>query len=322
MKLLWNDKKMHESGPFPCLLAHFRFELVELDLGPFVDRATGKSALLQNTVRRKTPDSFIGQRLNYSKVNCQDCLKEGYQQRLLCLVFWPKEIVLPWVSCTVDSGTICAVLWMATDLPVLSFPELGAAVRQPRPHVLHQVRDGVTAPVARTTRGLHLLYVHLLHGTRADFFRPYCQIGRVARQLMDQFGRCALLMCRAVKSRGSGYSKLRKPGQESSLQLLCSRTRRDVVHYLSAVARSISALKRRFCCYSGDVWERFSEIILDVDNRLRNLVCNVLDRIMALVSPDRYYHRYRRVWLHAFQSRGENGTDSACRCDVPEKPLP
>ena len=143
----------------------------------------------------------------------------------------------------------------------------------------------------------------------ANFFRSYCQTGRVARQLIGQFGRAVFLMCRALVDCCLGIfslSMLRKPNlvpssshQSSSwrqsLQFFCSKIGSDVLHFASAICTSCNTLKLRLLDQNGNVCENLSELILDLEYKIRTVIHNIINQVLVLISPDRYYRRYQRV---------------------------
>ncbi len=126
----------------------------------------------------------------------------------------------------------------------------------------------------------------------------------MARQLMGRFGRIISFLCRA------GYgcvlsvlclSKLRKPemlssdqsasGFLGSVQLVCSKVR----HWVSPVFRTCVQYKIQLLDENGNLCENCSEIIMDIEHKIRNIVCNVWNNILTLVAPDKFYRRYQRV---------------------------
>ena len=189
-------------------------------------------------------------------------------------------------------------------------PEIGAKVQQSRPNLLYQVRDGDSATNTGTTGGIPLLRFDLRRWISPDFFRPYCQTGRMARQLIGQFGRVVFLTCRALVNcilRVLCLLTLRKPNLVSSSSpsqqssspggpiQFCSKIGTDISYYIFAVRNSCNKLKLKLLDQNGNILENCSEFILDVEYKIRNAVKNVADRILVLISPDRYYGKYQRV---------------------------
>ena len=201
--------------------------------------------------------------------------------------------------------------WLPTLRPIslIFLPEIGTKAQKSRPNLLYQVRDGDSAANTRTTGGIPLLRFHVRRWISTDFFRPHCQTGRMARQLIGQFGRVVLLTCRALVScvlRVWSLLTLRKPNLVSSLSpqsssaggllQFCSKIGSDISHYMFAVRNSCKTLQLRLLDQNGNVLENCSELILDVEYKIRNAVKNVADRILVLISPDRYYGKYQHVW--------------------------
>ena len=125
---------------------------------------------------------------------------------------------------------------------------------------------------------------------------------------MGQFGRVVFLICRALVNcvlRVLCLLTLRKPNLASSSSQqpsspggslkFCSKIGTDISHYMIAVRNSCNALKVRLLDQNGNILENCSELVLDVEYKIRNAVKNVADRILVLVAPDRYYRRYELV---------------------------
>ena len=192
---------------------------------------------------------------------------------------------------------------------IIIFVEIREETEQPRPDVLYQICNGDTAPDTWTTGGILLMRSNVRIRSSADFFRPYCQTGRMARQLIGRFGSVFFLMCRTLVNYGLGVfslSKLRKPNLASSsshqssswmesLKFFCSKIGSDILYYASAISTSCNALKLRLLDQNGNVCENLSQVILDLEHKMRIVAHNITNRILVLISPDRYYQRYQRV---------------------------
>ena len=132
----------------------------------------------------------------------------------------------------------------------------------------------------------------------------------MARQLMGRFGRVVFLTCRALVNcilrvlclltlRKPNLASSSPPSQQSSsaggLLQFCSKIGTDISHYMFAVRNSCNTLKLRLLDQNGNILENCSELVLDVEYKIRNAVKNVADGILVLISPDRYYQRYQQV---------------------------